>query len=124
MAYHGKVQMTYVIVAPPDQVEEGERLFRSHGPWMEATHPRDGEKALLSYSVSKTPELTNPMDVSSDPTGNTSFILTEIYETEAGVANHFQMAMDSWQDFPALGEWLEKCQITGVPAASIINSLW
>ncbi len=124
MAHKGKIQLTFVIVAPPDQVEEGERLFRTHGPWMEATHHREGDKALLSYNVSKTPELSNPMDPNSAPTGNTCFILDEIYETEAGVADHFQQAQASWQDFSALGEWLEKCTITGVSAAPIINSLW
>lgn len=124
MAHHGKVQLTYLIVAPPDQVEEGDRLFRSHAPWMEATHHREGDKALLSYNVSKAPELSNPMDPDSAPTGNTCFILTEIYETEAGVANHFEQAGASWQDFPALGEWLERCKVTGLPAAPIINSLW
>lgn len=90
---------------------------------MEATHHRSGEKALLSYNVSKAGELSNPMDSNSAPTGNTCFILTEIYETEAGVADHFQQAMASWKDFPALGKWLEKCKVTGVTAAPIINSL-
>ncbi|RJG01525.1 hypothetical protein [Noviherbaspirillum sedimenti] len=124
MAYQGKIQLIYVIVAPPDQADEGDRLFRSHGPWMEATHHRDGEKALLSYNVSKAPELSNPMDPDSAPTGNTCFILSEIYETDAGVADHFQMSESSWQDFPALVKWMEKCTVTGLPAAPIINSLW
>jgi len=124
MAHHGKIQLTFIITAPPDQVEEGDRIFRSHGPWMEATHHRQGNKALLSYNVSKTPELSNPMDSTSAPTGNTCFVLSEIYETEAGVADHFEQAMAGWKDFPALAKWLEKCKITGVPAAPIINSLW
>ena len=124
MASHGKGQLTGIIVAPPDQVEEGERIFRSHAHWMEATHHRDGDKALLTYTVSKAPELSNPMDLNSAPTGNTCFILSEIYETEAGVADHFQQAMTNWQDFPGLGKWLEQCRATMVPAAPIFNSLW
>ena len=124
MSQKGKIQLTFVIIAPPDQVAEGDRLFRSHPVWMEATHHRSGEKALLSYNVSKVAERSNPMDSNSAPTGNTCFILTEIYETEAGVADHFQQAMASWKDFPDLGKWLEKCKVTGVAAAPIINSLW
>ena len=62
MAYKGKTQLTYVIAAPPDQVEEGNRIFLSHASWMESTHHRDGEKALLQYAVSKAPELSNPFD--------------------------------------------------------------
>ena len=124
MAHKGKIQLTFVIVASSDLVEEGERLFRSHAPWMEETHHREGDKALLSYDVSKAPELSNPMDPNSAPTGNTSFILSEIYETEAGVADHMQQAEASWPDFSAFLEWMEKCKVTGVAAAPIINSLW
>lgn len=124
MARQGKVQLTYFIIAPPDQVEEGKRIFRTHAPWMEGTHHRDGEKALLSYDVSIAPELSNPMDSGSAPTGNTCFVLTEVYETEAGVADHFEQAQASWEDFPALGAWIEKCRLVGAPAAPIVHSLW
>ena len=124
MANRGNIQLTFIIVAPPDQVAEGDRLFRSHAPWIEATHHREGDKALLQYNVSKAPELSNPLDPNSALTGNTSFILDEIYETEAGVADHFQQAMASWQDFPAFVAWIEKCKATIVPSAPIFNSLW
>jgi hypothetical protein len=40
---------------------------------MEATHYRTGEKALLTYNVSKMKELSNPPDFNSAPTGNTVF---------------------------------------------------
>lgn len=123
MANKGKIQLVFVIVAPPDAVEEGDRLFRSHAAWMERTHHRDGEKALLTYNVSKAPELSNPMDPESAPTGNTCFVLNEIYEAEIGVADHFQQA-GIWDEFPALGQWLEKCKVTAVPAAPIMHSLW
>ena len=105
-------------------MKEGERIFQSHAPWMKATHHRTGPKALLSYNVSKAPELSNPMDLNSAQTRNTCFVLTEIYETKAGVADHFQQAAASWTDFPALGKWMEKCKVTVVAAAPIINSLW
>lgn len=124
MAHKGKIQLTFVISAPPDQAAEGDRLFGTHGPWMEATHHRSGDKALLSYTVSKAQEVSNPMDASSAPTGNTVFVLTEIYETEAGVANHFEQAQATWKDFPAVVEWMGRCKVTGAPAATIINSLW
>ena len=124
MANHGKTQLTFIIVAPPDQVGEGDRIFKSHAPWMEATHHRDGNKALLTYDVSKAAELSNPLDPNSAPTGNTVYILSEIYESDAGVADHFEKAMTSWQDFPALVKWMENCKVTVVPAATIFNSLW
>src|SRR5215813_13924475 len=125
MAYHDKIQVTFFILAPPDQVAELDRIFQSHGSWMESqrTH-HTGEKALLSYNVSKGPELSNPIDPNSAPTGNTCFVLSEIYETRAGVLDHFKQGGENWEDVQALVKWLEKCKVTLVPAASIFNSLW
>ena len=48
---------------------------------MEKTHHRDGKQALLRYNVVKGPDLSNPLDPSSKPTGNTCFVLSEVYET-------------------------------------------
>ena len=123
MSHKGKIQLIFIFVAPPDQVEEGDRIFRSHGTWMETTHHRTGDKALLSYNLSKAPEPSNPMDLNSAPTGNTCFILNEIYETQAGVVDHFEITQ-SWEDFPAALKWIEKCKLTGRAGATIINSLW
>ena len=124
MSNKGRIQLTFIIVAPPDQVAEGDRLFKSHAPWMEATHHRSGDKALLSYDVSKAPEMSNPLDPTSAPTGNTSYILSEVYETEAGVADHFEQAEKGWSDFGPFIQWMEKCKLTAVTAAPIFNSLW
>ncbi len=124
MAHKGKIQLLFTITASADQVAEGDRLFASHGPWIESTHHRTGDKALISYDVSKAPELKNPLDPNSGQTGNTCFILNEIYENEAGVADHFAQAQASWKDFPAFVEWMGKCKTTVVPSAKIFNSCW
>jgi hypothetical protein len=88
------------------------------------THYRNGEKALLSYNVSKGPELSDPTDLNSAPTANTCFVLSEIYESKAGVFDHYEQANANWGDVQAFREWLAKCKCTLVPAASIFNSLW
>ena len=79
---------------------------------------------LVSFQGVRSPELSNPLDPSSPETGNTCFILSEVYESEAGVADHFQQATSSWDDFPAFVKWMENCKVTAVPAAGIFNSLW
>ena len=125
MGHRGKVQLTSIVVVPPEHVAEGERLFAAHAKWIEATHHRSGGKALLSYNVSKGPEMAEPMNPASAPTGNTCFVLTEIYETQAGIADHFEQAGASWKEFPEMGKWLEKCkQVTMVPSAQVVHSLW
>ena len=55
---------------------DGDRIFASHSEFMKG-HPREGDAALLSDSVSKGPELSNAMDPNSEPTGNTNFVVDE-----------------------------------------------
>ena len=49
--------------------------------WMEKSHDRDGDKALLSYNFSRGPERENPLDPGSKDTGDTRDVLSEIYES-------------------------------------------
>jgi len=119
---NGKIRLTFAIACPAEHVAEGDRIWASHLPWMAETHPREGEKGLVSYDVSKAPELSDAMDASSAPTGRTVYLLNEIYNSPAGVANHFELA-ENWSDFPALMEWMGNCDVTVVPAAEIFNSL-
>ena len=90
---------------------------------MEASHPRSGELALLSYRVSKGPELSNPLDPGSEPTGNTVYVLDEVYETEAAVANHWKLGSETWKDFGAFVAWASNVQVTAQHRGEVFNSL-
>src|SRR3989442_13780677 len=98
MSHKGKTQISFIFTAPPDLVAEGDRIFASHAAWMEKTHHRDGELALLVYNVAKGPELSIPMDPPSAPTGNPNFILTEVYPNPPGLADHCDLSANS-RDF-------------------------
>ena len=74
MSNMGKSHLVIMFTVGPDDVGEGDRIFASHGEFMKG-HPREGDVALLDYTVSKGPELSNPMDASSEPTGNTIFVV-------------------------------------------------
>ncbi len=124
MSHKGKVQITIIFTATPDLVEEGDRIFKSHAKWMEESHYREGDKALLRYNVVKGPELSNPLDPSSEPTGNTTFVLAEVYESQAGVEDHWKRAPEGWAGFPAFGEWASKCKVTTLHGSTVIHSLW
>ena len=91
MSLMGKAHL--VIVWTVDSSDEGEwdRIFTSHGEWMTG-HPRDGDVALLSCTISKGPERSNPLDPSSEPTGKTMFVLDEYYESPAGITRHWEEA--------------------------------
>jgi hypothetical protein len=118
----GKVRLTFTIVTSNQLAAEGEALFKSHAAWMKSTHQHTGPKALLSYDVSKMAELTDSTNLSSKPTGNTIFVLNEVYESEAGVIDHFEQT-PAWKDWPKFDAWMKKSKVTKVASAKIIQSL-
>lgn len=123
MSQAGKTQITFIFTATPGLAAEGDRLFESHAKWMDKTHYRDGELSLLSYNVVKGPELSNSLDPGSPPTANTSFVLTEVYETPAGLADHWKRA-ESWEDFGAFVEWATKVDLAVLHGSPVVHSLW
>jgi len=120
----GKTQITIIFIAPPNLVAEGDRIWGSHAAWMERTHYKEGELALLRYNIVKGPELSNPLDPSSKPTGNTMFVLDELYETQAGLDDHWKQAAESWKDFGAVAEWADKCKVVTSHGGKVIQGLW
>ncbi len=124
MAYEGKSQLLITFVAPAEKVGEIDRLVASHAAWMAETHHREGSKALLSYSFSKGPELANSLDPSSEATGNTRYVLNEIYESPDGIADHWQQAQASWNDFGAMVDTLASCGTQTLHSGEIAASLW
>jgi len=122
MNYKSKLHLTFVFKT--GDATEADRLFASHNTWMAKTHHRDGDKALLAYNVSKGDDLSNPLDPGSAPTGKTVYVLDEIYESPAGIADHWQQAMSSWDDFKAFVAWAQKCDVSAQHSGIIVNSLW
>ena len=123
MSQMGKSHLLVMITMGPDDVAEGDRLFVSHGEWMKG-HPRAGDVALLEYTVSKGPELSNPLDPGSEPTGNTIFVLDEYYESPAGIARHWQDAMTNWSDMSALIAWMGKGTVATLHNGTAVQALW
>ena len=124
MARVGNVQLTIIITANSVQTVEGDRLFEDHATWIEKTHHREGDKAMLIYDVSKAFELSNPLDPTSEKTGNVHFILSEVYQSPAGIEDHFKQAEDSWAEFGNFMKWVGECNSTVIPNAEIFKSLW
>ena len=124
MADKGKIQLLITFVATPDKVSELDRIVASHGAWMAASHHRQGPKALLSYNFSKGPELANALDPTSDATGNTRYVLQEIYESPAGIEDHWQQAQASWADFAGMVELVASCNPITLHGGAISESLW
>ncbi len=124
MADKGKTQLLITFVASPEKIDKLDGLVESHGSWMAQTHHREGPNALLRYNISKGPELENPLDPGSRNTGNTRYVLSEIYESPAGISEHWALAQTSWSDFGAMVEMIGSCNPQTLHAGSIARSLW
>ncbi|MFC5947213.1 hypothetical protein ACFQH9_02830 [Pseudonocardia lutea] len=87
-------------------------------------HPREGEEAPLSYTISKGPELSDPVDPNSAPTGNTIFVLNEVHQGPAGVPEHWRQAIESWEDPPAFMAWSRRNTVSTLHDGVVVQSLW
>ena len=123
MSKLGKTHLIAMWIVGPDDVAEGDRIFASHGEWMTG-HPRTGDVALLDYTISKGPELANPLDPNSEPTGKTIYVLDEYYESPAGIARHWQDAIDNWKDLGALMAWSAKGTVATLHNGTAVQALW
>jgi hypothetical protein len=123
MSKMGKSQLTIMFTVGPDDVAEGDRMFASHGEFMKG-HPRQGDVALLDYSVSKGPELSNPMDPNSEPTGNTTFVVDEYYESPAGITRHWQDTSENWPEMSSSAPaWFAKAKIVTLHSGAVVQAL-
>ena len=123
MSDMGKSHLIIMWTVGPDEVAEGDRIFQSHGEWMKG-HPREGDTALLSYSISKGPQLASPFDPASAPTGKTMYVLDEVYESPAGIAEHWKQAAETWKDLAAILKWGEKGEVATLHNGTIVQALW
>ena len=116
--FTGKAQFFLALKCAAEHEAEGDRFFARHAEWMERTHPKEGDKALLQYTVSKR----------LDGEGNLLYLLAEVYETAAGVENHSRLAHEdeenSGQIVPSLRALLEKRETIGFGASDVVHSLW
>jgi hypothetical protein len=68
--------------------------------------------------------LANPLDPRSKATGNTRYVLNEIYESPAGIENPWQESQQSWGDFAAMVEVISSCNPQTLHNGQIAESLW
>jgi len=123
MSNLGKTHIIIMWTVAPENVAEMDRIVASHGEWMKG-HPREGDTALLSYSISKGPELANPLDPNSAPTGDTIYVLDEFYESPAGVTRHWADATANWKDLGAVVEVSAKGKVATLHCGTAVQALW
>ena len=123
MSHMGETHLSIMFTVEAEDVAEGDRIFASHAQWMKG-HPREGDVALLEYTVSKGPELSNPLDPNSEPTGRTIFMLDEYYESPAGIARHWQDSADNWPDMSAVLAWGAKAEVATLHNGTAVQALW
>ena len=115
--YEGKIQLTRIWVYEAEHAYNMEENIAAHTKWMKETHYREGDKALHVLNWSSAPEMKDEVE-----TGNITFVLTEVYETMAGVDDHFQQAQNSLSMPHDMSEGL--VSLTICDRGNIKHSLW
>jgi hypothetical protein len=93
---------------PPSDEAEVDAWVTEHEAFMQATHSFGvgDEPCMLKYYISKGPEKSNPMDPTSEPTGNFVYVISETYKTAEGIPGHMAAA-GPWKDGAMLGKLME-----------------
>lgn len=116
--FTGKAHYFMAFKCAAEHEAEGDRVFARHAEWMERTHPKEGDEALLQYTVSKR----------LDGEGNVLFLLSEVYETPAGIENHYHLAHEEEEGsgyvLPLYRAFRAKCETIGHGASDVVHSLW
>jgi hypothetical protein len=124
MSLMGKANLVIMWTVDADDESEWDRIFASHGEWMK-DHPREGDVGLISYTITKGAERSNPLDPSSEPTGRTTYVLNEYYESPAGIARHWEEAMEKWaEDLGAVMQASTRATVSTQHSGTVINALW
>jgi hypothetical protein len=102
---------------------KGTASLRTMPEWIKG-HPRDGDLALPGYTISKAPELSNPLDPSSEPTGKTTFVIDEYYASPAGIANHWQET-PGWSEMSsgAAPAWMNSATVVTLHNGAVVQAL-
>lgn len=100
-----------------DELEaEADRIFASHAEWMQGTHRREGDKALLQYTLTKGSHCEQEDAV--------VYAMTEVYQSPAGPEDHSKQAHENWEDYPALRDLVDKREDPWGVTGGIQQSLW
>ena len=119
--FKNKKQLQYLWFFKPELKDIAKRVAEDHVKWMNETHTKEGDKALLMLNWSIGPEFKDGKE-----TGNLSLILTEIYETQAGINDHFEQAQNNSSYFrDDFGDFESKCEsYVKINSSDIIQSMW
>ena len=119
--FQNKKQLQYLWIFKPELKGIAKRIAEDHTKWMNETHTKNGDKALLMLNWSIGPEFKNGKE-----TGNLSLILTEIYETQAGIFDHFEQAQNNTSYFrDDFADFESKCESNvKINSSDIIQSMW
>ena len=118
--YQNKKQLQFIWIFKPELTDVAKRVAEDHVKWMNETHTKEGHKALLMLNWSIGPEFKDGVE-----TGNLSLILTEIYETQAGIDDHFEKALNNSSYFrDDFGDFESKCESNvKINSSNIIHSM-
>ena len=100
--YQNKEQLQFIWIFKPELSDVAKRIAEDHVKWMNETHTKEGAE-----------------------TGNIALILTEIYENQAGIDNHFMLAQNNGSYFrDDLDEFAKNCeQRVTIHSSDVIQSI-
>ena len=119
--YKNKKQLQFIWILKPELEEMAKRIAEDHTKWMHKTHHKEGEKELLMLNWSIGPEMKDGKE-----TGNLALMLTEIYNNQVGIDDHFEQAQNSDSYYrDNIDDFTKMCESrVTIQSAQILESMW
>lgn len=121
-AKKGMHKLTIMVITTEENVADGDKLWQSHQEYMRKSH----QDLLITYTLTKGPELQNALNPKSGPTGRTMYVLNEAYKTTQDIFKHWDKTAAEWKDFNNIIAWMTRpgTQVYTLHDGVIQSSLW
>ena len=110
---------------PDGESSRLDEFFEAHEKFMHETHFADGddEPRVLVYTITKYPELKNPLNPDEGTTGHTLFGLHEVYRGPEGCAAHMAAGQAREALFAEFVDIVQTYMVSGLLAAPVIRHM-
>ena len=110
---------------PDGESSSLDEFFEAHEKFMRETHFVDGddEPRVLVYTITKCPELKNPLNPDEGTTGHTLFGLHEVYRGPEGCAAHMAAGQAREALFAEFVDIVQTYMVSGLLAAPVIRHM-
>lgn len=103
----GDSQIIMIITTDAENEALADRLTASHARYTRENDPREGENALILYTLQKGPDYQYSEDYAAEDLRSDQivYMITQTYKSRAGLVDNLIRVHSEWEDFGEFARW-------------------